>query len=56
MKSWIKSCIEKTKPELSPEEAMKILELCLAWKKSAEINQPVNFPLKKVYNIEKFDK
>jgi predicted dehydrogenase len=48
MKSWVKSCIEKTEPELSAEEAMKVLELCIAWKKSAETNHQVCLPLKEV--------
>lgn len=48
MNSWVKSCIEKTESELSAEQAMKVLELCVAWKKSAETNRPVHLPLQEV--------
>jgi len=46
MKSWVRACLDKTEPEMSAEEAMKVLELCIGWKESAKTGQPVCLPLK----------
>ena len=45
LQNWTRSCLERTKPDLPVEEAKKVIELCLAWKKSAETQKPVNLPL-----------
>ena len=46
LRRWVRSCLERTTPDLPVEEAEKVIELCLAWKKSAETRKIVSLPLK----------
>jgi len=41
IKDWIETCIDKTKPKFSVEEAKRVLKICLAWRESAKNNQPM---------------
>ena len=43
--AFVKACLECKKPEVTAEHGRNVLELSLAWKRSAETHAPVYFPL-----------
>jgi predicted dehydrogenase len=45
MQAWVGSLVDSTRAEMPAEEAMGILELCLAWAESAKRHEPVMLPL-----------
>jgi predicted dehydrogenase len=48
MEAWVKSCLGGTiQPNLTPREASGVLDLCLAWKRSADKHEVVPMESKK---------
>ena len=47
MTHWVECCQHKTDPDLTIEDAQRVLELCLACRQSAQTNTPIALPLAK---------
>ena len=45
MRSWVRALTGGGPFEMPAEEALKVLELCIAWKESARTHQPVSLPI-----------
>mgnify|MGYP001169177319 FL=1 len=44
MKHWVQCCLNKTEPELTIEDARRVIELCLATRQSAKTQMPIELP------------
>ena len=44
MRHWVQCCINKTDPELTIEDARRVIELCLATRQSAQTQMPIELP------------
>jgi predicted dehydrogenase len=44
MRHWVRCCMSKTDPELTIEDARKVIEICLACRQSAQTHSPVALP------------
>ncbi|HIB90300.1 TPA: Gfo/Idh/MocA family oxidoreductase [Candidatus Poribacteria bacterium] len=44
MRHWVQCCINKTEPELTIEDARRVIELCLAMRQSAKTQKPIELP------------
>ena len=44
MAHWVESCQNKTDPDLTIEDARRVIELCLACRESAQMQTPVTLP------------
>lgn len=44
MRHWVQCCIAKTDPELTIEDAHRVIELCLACRQSAQTHRPITLP------------
>ena len=45
MTHWVECCEDKTEPDLTIEDAQRVIELCLACRQSAQTHTPVVLPL-----------
>ena len=45
MAHWVDCCQNKTEPDLTIEDAQRVIELCLACRQSAQTHAPVTLPL-----------
>ena len=45
MTHWVGCCLNKTDPDLTIEDAQRVIELCLACRQSAQTHTPVALPL-----------
>jgi predicted dehydrogenase len=45
MRHWVQCCINRTDPDLTIEDAQRVIELCLACRQSARTQTPVSLPL-----------
>ena len=45
LEAFVRACIQGVIPDLSIEEARQAMELCFAWRRSAESHMPVALPL-----------
>ena len=44
MSHWVRCCLNKTDPDLTIEDAQRVIELCLACRQSAQTHMPVALP------------
>ncbi len=45
MAHWVECCQNRTEPDLTIEEAQRVIEVCLACRQSAQMHMPVALPL-----------